>query len=123
MTEPPAGLPGTAPAAGDTDWAQIAALYEQLMRYLPTPVVELNHAVAVAMAQGPAAGLPLVTALEDSGKLAGYHLLAATRADFLRRLGRLPEAAAAYAEALELASTEAERRFLARRLEETGGLG
>jgi RNA polymerase sigma-70 factor, ECF subfamily len=113
----------TAPAAGATDWAQIAALYEQLMRFLPTPVVELNHAVAVAMAEGPAAGLPLVTALEESGKLAGYHLLAATRADFLRRLGRLPEAAAAYAEALELASTEAERRFLARRLEETGGPG
>ena len=113
----------TAPTAGATDWAQIAALYEQLMRYLPTPVVELNHAVAEAMAQGPAAGLSLVTALEESGKLAGYHLLAATRADFLRRLGRLPEAAAAYAEALELASTEAERRFLARRLEETGGLG
>jgi RNA polymerase sigma-70 factor (ECF subfamily) len=113
----------TAPTAGDTDWAQIAALYEQLMRFLPTPVVELNHAVAVAMAEGPAAGLPLVTALEESGKLAGYHLLAATRADFLRRLGRLPEAAAAYAEALDLASTEAERRFLARRLEETGGPG
>ena len=113
----------TAPTAGDTDWAQIAALYEQLMRFLPTPVVELNHAVAVAMAQGPAAGLPLVAALEASGKLAGYHLLPATRADLLRRLGRRPEAAAAYAEALELASTEAERRFLARRLEETGGPG
>jgi RNA polymerase sigma-70 factor, ECF subfamily len=111
----------TAPAARDTDWAQIAALYEQLMRYLPTPVVELNYAVAVAMAQGPAAGLPLVAALEASGKLAGYHLLPATRADFLRRLGRRPEAAAAYAEALELASTEAERRFLARRLAETSG--
>ena len=111
----------TAPAAGDTDWTQIAALYEQLMLFLPTPVVELNHAVAVAMAQGPAAGLPLVAALEASGKLAGYHLLPATRADFLRRLGRRPEAAAAYAEALELASTEAERRFLARRLAETSG--
>ncbi len=111
----------TAPAARDTDWAQIAALYEQLMRYLPTPVVELNYAVAVAMAQGPAAGLPLVAALEASRKLAGYHLLPATRADFLRRLGRRPEAAAAYAEALELASTEAERRFLARRLAETSG--
>jgi len=113
----------TAPAAGDTDWAQIAALYEQLMRFLPTPVVELNHAVAVAMARGPAAGLPLVAALEASGKLAGYHLLPATRADLLRRLGRRPEAAAAYAEALELAGTEAERRFLARRLAETGGPG
>jgi len=109
----------TAPTAADTDWAQIAGLYEQLARFLPTPVVELNHAVAVGMAQGPAAGLPLVTALEASGKLAGYHLLPATRADFLRRLGRLPEAAEAYREALDLASTDAERRFLGRRLAET----
>src|SRR6516164_3203589 len=113
----------TAPTAADTDWAQIAGLYEQLARFLPTPVVELNHAVAVGMAQGPAAGLPLVTALEASGKLAGYHLLPATRADFLRRLGRLPEAATAYASALELASTDAERRYLTRRLEETRDAG
>jgi len=111
----------TAPTAQDTDWAQIAGLYEQLARFLPTPVVELNHAVAVGMAQGPAAGLPLVAALEASGKLAGYHLLPATRADFLRRLGRLPEAAEAYRTALELAGTDAEQRFLRRRLAETGG--
>ena len=111
----------TAATAPDTDWAQIAGLYEQLARFLPTPVVELNHAVAVAMAQGPAAGLPLVAALEASGKLAGYHLLPATRADLLRRLGRLPEAAIAYRQALEEASTDAERRFLRRRLAETGG--
>jgi RNA polymerase sigma-70 factor, ECF subfamily len=111
----------TAPAADRTDWPQIAALYGRLAEFLPTPVVELNHAVAVGMARGPAAGLPLVEALTASGKLAGYHLLAATRADFLRRLGRLPEACAAYAEALELASTEAERRYLSRRLAETGG--
>jgi RNA polymerase sigma-70 factor, ECF subfamily len=110
----------TAATAADTDWAQIAGLYEQLARFLPTPVVALNHAVAVGMAQGPAAGLPLVAALEASGKLAGYHLLPATRADLLRRLGRLPEAAVAYRQALELASTDAERRFLARRLAETG---
>ena len=110
----------TAPTAQDTDWAQIAGLYEQLARFLPTPVVELNHAVAVGMAQGPAAGLPLVAALEASGKLAGYHLLPATRADFLRRMGRLSEAAVAYQEALELAGTDAERRFLSRRLAETG---
>jgi len=109
----------TAATAADTDWAQIAALYEQLARFLPTPVVELNHAVAVGMAQGPAAGLPLVAALEASGRLAGYHLLPATRADLLRRLGRLAEAAVAYSEALELASTDAERRFLRRRLAET----
>ena len=112
----------TAATAQNTDWAQIAGLYEQLARFLPTPVVELNHAVAVGMAQGPAAGLPLVAALEASGKLAGYHLLPATRADFLRRLGRLPEAAEAYRTALELAGTDAEQRFLRRRLAETGGL-
>src|SRR6266700_793499 len=111
----------TAPTADRTDWPQIAALYGQLAEFLPTPVVELNHAVAVGMARGPAAALPLVEALEASGKLAGYHLLPATRADFLRRLGRRPEAAAAYAEALELTSTDAERRYLSRRLAETSG--
>jgi RNA polymerase sigma-70 factor (ECF subfamily) len=111
----------TAPSADRTDWAEIAALYGELLKFLPTPVVELNHAVAVGMARGPEAGLPLVEALEASGRLAGYHLLPATRADFLRRLGRRPEAAAAYAEALELTSTHAERRYLSRRLAETSG--
>ena len=82
-------------------------------------MVELNRAVAVAMAEGPAAGLELVEALEASGELAGYHLLPATRADMLRRLGRTTEAADAYREALELAATDAERRYLARRLTET----
>ena len=109
----------TAPTSDRTDWPQIAALYERLLEFLPTPVVELNHAVAVGMARGPLAGLELVEALEASGQLAGYHLLPATRADFLRRLGRTPEAATAYAEALELASTDAERRYLTRRLAET----
>jgi RNA polymerase sigma-70 factor, ECF subfamily len=109
----------TAVTAADTDWAQIAGLYEQLARFLPTPVVSLNHAVAVGMARGPSAALPLVAALEESGQLAGYHLLPATRADLLRRLGRSAEAALAYREALELASTDAERRFLSRRLAET----
>ena len=113
----------TAPGADRTDWAQIAALYGRLLEFLPTPVVELNHAVAVGMARGPLAGLELVEALEASGKLAGYHLLPATRADFLRRLGRAPEAAAAYAEALDLVSTDAERRYLRRRLTETSGRG
>jgi RNA polymerase sigma-70 factor, ECF subfamily len=111
----------TAPTADRTDWPQIAALYGRLAEFLPTPVVELNYAVAVGMARGPAAGLPLVEALEAAGKLAGYHLLPATRADFLRRLGRMPEAAAAYREALELTSTDAERRYLSRRLAETSG--
>jgi len=109
----------TAATAADTDWAQIAGLYEELARFLPTPVVSLNHAVAVGMARGPEAALPLVAALEASGQLAGYHLLPATRADLLRRLGRLSEACLAYREALELASTDAERRFLSRRLAET----
>ena len=108
----------TAVTAESTDWPQIAALYGRLAEFLPTPVVELNHAVAVGMARGPAAGLPLVEALEATGQLAGYHLLPATRADFLRRLGRRPEAAAAYAEALELTSTDVERRYLRRRLAE-----
>ena len=108
----------TAPTADRTDWAQIAGLYRTLAGFLPTPVVELNYAVAVGMARGPEAGLSLVSALEASGKLAGYHLLPATRADLLRRLGRHPEAAAAYREALELTSTDAERRYLSRRLAE-----
>ena len=111
----------TALTAESTDWAQIALLYERLVTFLPTPVVALNHAVAVGMALGPSAGLSLVEALEASGQLAGYHLLPATRADFLRRLGRAPEAAAAYASALELASTDAERRYLRCRLAETTG--
>jgi RNA polymerase sigma-70 factor, ECF subfamily len=111
----------TAATADQTDWAQIALLYGRLLEYLPTPVVELNRAVAVGMASGPEAGLELVSALEEGGQLAGYHLLPATRADFLRRLGRFGEASIAYAEALELAGTDAERRFLSRRLAEAGG--
>jgi RNA polymerase sigma-70 factor (ECF subfamily) len=102
----------------DTDWPEIAALYGRLRELLPSAVVELNRAVAVAMADGPAAGLALVEALDAGGQLAGYHLLEATRADFLRRLGRLDDAAASYREALELAATEPERRYLTRRLTE-----
>lgn len=111
----------TATNAAATDWAQIAALYSLLARTAPSPVVELNRAVAVAMADGPAAGLELVTVLEASGELSGYHLLSATRADLLRRLERSAEASVSYREALELASTDAERRFLERRLAETMG--
>ena len=111
----------TAAEAADTDWAQIAALYGQLARLVPSAVVRLNRAVAVGMRDGPAAGLALVEQLEEAGELAGYHLLPATRADLLRRLGRRDEAAAAYREALELAPTEPERRYLARRLTETTG--
>jgi RNA polymerase sigma-70 factor (ECF subfamily) len=110
----------TAARAADTDWAEIALLYGQLARFLPTPVVELNRAVAVGMADGPEAGLALVAALEESGRLTGYHLLPATKADMYRRLGRADEAAACYREAIGLASTDAERRYLSRRLAETG---
>ncbi|SPT64012.1 RNA polymerase sigma factor [Actinomadura madurae] len=108
----------TARDADDTDWFEIAALYGRLVEMVPSDVVKLNRAVAVAMAEGPAAGLALVDELAASGGLSRYHLLAATRADLLRRLGRRPEAAAAYREALELPSTEAERRYLSRRLAE-----
>ena len=109
----------TAPDADATDWAQIAALYGELVRMTPTPVVALNRAVAVAMADGPEAGLALVDELEASGALRGYYLLPATRADLLRRLARPAEAAAAYRQALDHAGTDAERRYLARRLTET----
>jgi len=108
----------TAASAAGTDWARIAELYGQLVRLVPSAVVELNRAVAVAMADGAAAGLVLVDALAESGALTGYHLLPATRADLLRRLGRRDEAAGAYREALALASTDAERRYLTRRLGE-----
>src|SRR5215213_6506038 len=111
----------TAAEASATDWAEIAALYGELARLVPSPVVELNRAVAVAMAEGPAEGLAMVEELEASGDLAGYHLLPATRADLLRRMGRSAEAAAAYRRALELAAADAERRYFARRLAETTG--
>ena len=88
---------------------------------MPSPVVNLNRAVAVAMAAGPAEGLAMVEQLEASGDLAGYHLLPATRADLLRRMGRPAEAAAAYRRAIGLAATDAERRYLTRRLAETTG--
>ncbi|MFI5698224.1 RNA polymerase sigma factor [Kribbella sp. NPDC051586] len=104
----------TARTAADTDWPQIAALYSQLPQ---TAVVALNRAVAIGMADGPAVGLRLVQELAD-GPLAGYHLLPATRADFLRRLERWPDAQAAYQEALRLATTDAERRYLEKRLHE-----
>jgi RNA polymerase sigma-70 factor (ECF subfamily) len=110
----------TAPRASDTDWPQIAALYGELVRLVPSPVIELNRAVAVAMADGPAVGLALVERLADGGALAAYYLLPATRADLLRRLGRNRDAAQAYRAALELAPTDAERRFLAGRLVELG---
>lgn len=111
----------TATDAADTDWRQIAWLYRELARVTPSPIVELNRAVAVAMADGPAAGLPLLDALAATGALPDYHLLPAARADLLRRMGRTPDAAAAYQEALRLAPTDVERRYLTRRLDELPG--
>jgi RNA polymerase sigma-70 factor (ECF subfamily) len=108
----------TAPDAAVTDWPQIAALYAELARMAPSPVVDLNRAVAIAMADGISAGLALVDELAESGKLDGYYLLPATRADLLRRDGRLAEAATFYDEALKLAPTDAERRYLTGRLSE-----
>ncbi len=113
----------TASSWAETDWPQIAALYRQLAQMVPSAVVELNCAVAVAMADGPAAGLALADKLAAGGELAGYYLLPATRADLLRRLHRHDEAAAAYRQALDLTANEAERRYLARRLAETGSSG
>jgi len=102
----------------DTDWAEVAGLYARLAELAPSPVVELNRAVAVSLWLGPEDGLVLVEELEARGELRHYHLLPAARADMLRRLGRHAEAADAYRAALELAGTEAERRFLERRLQE-----
>jgi RNA polymerase sigma-70 factor (ECF subfamily) len=113
-----AAVHAEAPTPQATDWRQIALLYAELANVLPTPVVTLNRAVAIAMADGPAAGLALVDALANGGALDDYHLLHATRADMLRRLERTDEAAAAYERALELTANETERRFLAARLEE-----
>jgi RNA polymerase sigma-70 factor (ECF subfamily) len=108
----------TAATAEETDWADIAALYGELARFVPSAVVRLNRAVAVGMAEGPETGLALVAELEREGELDGYHLLPATRADLLRRMGRLEEAAQAYGGALELVENEAERNFLEKRLAE-----
>jgi RNA polymerase sigma-70 factor (ECF subfamily) len=111
-----AGVHARAARAEETDWREIAALYALLRTATPSGVVALNHAAAVAMAEGPAAGLRLMDALAAEGSLAGYHLLPAARADLLRRLGRLGEAAGAYREALALVGNETDRRFLERRL-------
>jgi len=111
-----AALHDRAPRPEDTDWPQIATLYGTLIRLQPSPVIELNRGVAVAMADGPAAGLAIVDRL--GGQLDGYHLFHSARADLLRRLGRSLEAAAAYARARDLAVNPRERSFLERRLAE-----
>jgi RNA polymerase sigma-70 factor, ECF subfamily len=111
-----AAVHADAPSAADTDWNEIVGLYDLLQRLSPSPVIELNRAVAVAMRDGPAAGLALVDALLEAGQLADYQLAHAARADFCRRLGRNTEARAAYEKAIALTSQAPARRFLERRL-------
>ena len=107
-----------APAAAQTDWAQIVQLYDVLLRATPSPVIELNRAVAVAMHDGPEAGLMLVDAILARGDLTDYHLAHSARADLCRRLGQTQNARESYLRALDLAQQEPERRFLKRRLQE-----
>jgi RNA polymerase sigma-70 factor (ECF subfamily) len=113
-----AAVHAEAPTAAATDWAQIVGLYDVLARAEPSPVVELNRAAAVAMRDGPLAGLALVDAILARGDLQDYHLAHSARADLCRRLGRTAEARAAYARALDLTRQEPERRFLEGRLRE-----
>jgi RNA polymerase sigma-70 factor, ECF subfamily len=113
-----AAVHAEAPTADATDWARIVQLYDVLQEMYPSPVVELNRGVAVAMRDGPAAGLDLIDALLARGDLAEYHLAHAARADLCRRLGRVADAQASYERALALTRQEPERRFLERRLRE-----
>jgi RNA polymerase sigma-70 factor (ECF subfamily) len=114
-----AAVHAEAPRTSDTDWSEIIGLYDVLSRLDPSPVVALNRAVAVAMRDGPEAGLPLVSAL--LAELEGYHLAHAAHADLCRRLGRKNEAIASYEKALSLSRQEPERRFLAGRIAELKG--
>jgi RNA polymerase sigma-70 factor (ECF subfamily) len=102
----------------DTDWPEIVKLYDRLARVQPSPIVSLNRAVAVAMAEGPRAGLALIDALSATNDLGAYHLLHAARADLLRRAGSHDEAAQSYLKALALVTNDSERRYLQRRLRE-----
>jgi RNA polymerase sigma-70 factor (ECF subfamily) len=111
-----AAVHAEAPSAAATDWAQIVGLYDVLARADPSPVVALNRAVAVAMRDGPEAGLVLIDAILARGDLVDYRFAHSARADLLRRLGRMAEARVSYERALALTSQEPERRFLARRL-------
>ena len=112
-----AGVHAESSSAESTDWRQITLLYDQLLRIQPSPVVELNRAVAIAMCEGPEQGLRLIDDLLADEHLSQYHLAHSARADLCRRLGRIPEARASYEKALALARQEPDRRFLARRLE------
>jgi RNA polymerase sigma-70 factor (ECF subfamily) len=116
-----AALHARAPSYRDTDWKQIAGLYEVLLRISPSPVIELNHLAAVSMVDGPARALDLIDALDARGSLRGYDLMPAVRADLLRRLGRGKEARAAYLAATEVTHLEPLRRLYARRLKELDG--
>jgi RNA polymerase sigma-70 factor (ECF subfamily) len=113
-----AGVHANAASAAATDWRAIVGLYDALLRAEPSPVVELNRAVAVAMRDGPATGLSLIDSILERGDLNDYHLAHAARADLCRRLGSTAEARAAYERALALARQATERRFLERRLAE-----
>ena len=116
-----AALHAEAPSYGLTDWPQIVALYDALLRVWSSPVVALNRAVAVAMAEGPAEGLAQIGELESDGRLGSYRYLPAAKADLLRRLGQQEAAAQAYRDALALTDNAAEREFLARRITEVTG--
>ena len=105
-------------SAAVTDWRRITILYDQLLHIQPSPVVELNRAVAIAMSEGPEQGLRLIDDLLSRQHLSNYHLAHSARADLCRRLGRIADARVSYEKALALASQESDRRFLARRLEE-----
>jgi RNA polymerase sigma-70 factor (ECF subfamily) len=113
-----AAVHADASSAASTDWRQITALYDRLLRIQPSPVVELNRAVAVAMCEGPEKGLRLIDELLERGELVNYHLAHSARAELCRRLGRIPEARTSYEKALSLVRQEPERRFLAGRLQE-----
>jgi RNA polymerase sigma-70 factor (ECF subfamily) len=104
--------------AEDTNWPQIVKLYDLLAELMPSPIVSLNRAVAIAMAQGPRPALELIDELAATGELDDYHLLHAARADMQRRLGANDEAAESYKTALSLVTNDSERRFLERRLRE-----
>jgi RNA polymerase sigma-70 factor (ECF subfamily) len=114
-----AALHCEARTAAETDWRQIVALYEELMRLSASPVIALNHAAAVAMADGVAAGLRLIEEIGEAGKLDNYYLFHAARADLLRRLHHLDEAHAAYQRALSLTTNQIEQSYFRRRLRET----
>jgi RNA polymerase sigma-70 factor (ECF subfamily) len=118
-----ASVHAQAESSAATDWRQIVALYDRLVEIHPSPVVQLNRAVAIAMRDGPEAGLTHIDAVLEHGELASYYLAHSARADMCRRLGRTVEARVSYEKALALAQQEPERRFLTRRLDELSKTG